>query len=77
MHTKMLLNSSPSNYKYAFHGHFMKWRGRLVRELIVHLKLGMRMFQFRGGHTDFAFIMTVAMDFFRAQVSLWGCNFSS
>lgn len=48
-----------------------------MRELIVHLKLGMRMFQFRGGHTDFAFIMTVAMDFFRAQVSLWGCNFSS
>lgn len=48
-----------------------------MKEFIDDLKLGTGMFEFRGGNTDFAFTMNVVMDFFRAQVSLWGCNFPS
>lgn len=49
----------------------------MVKELIANLKLGTGMLQFGGGCNDFAFSMNVAMDFFQAQVSLWGCNFYS
>ena len=48
-----------------------------MKEFTADLKLGMGMLQLRGGNTNFAFGVNVVMDFFRAQVSLWGCNFSS
>lgn len=48
-----------------------------MKQFIADLKLGMGTLQLRGGNTDFAFSISVALDFFRAQVPLWGCSFSS
>lgn len=48
-----------------------------MKEFIADLKLGTGMLELRRGNADFAFSMKVSMDFFRAQVSLCGFNFSS
>lgn len=37
-----------------------------MKELMADLKLGMGMLQLKGGNTDVAFCMNVAVDFHRA-----------